>query len=218
MRFVNHYLSYFRQQLICHLLSARHSCRLCYLNFWAESCPSPSLGLGTYQLLLPQALLFESSCRELTLPTLWCSQRIPLWCMPFLLPWFFFFSFFVFGRVGVGHLRGYADLPPRWLWECFMPLICSPVGLHFPSRFGAGVWQHRSPLFSQCNVYGEALYRLGVQNLAYSWWFFSFSSAKCGSRFSGSFWSTELTLSGSSFWLPFLILRIDLDPFGNRGS
>jgi hypothetical protein len=30
-------------------------------------------------------------------------------------------------------------------WEHCVPLICSLVGLHLPSRFGASVWWHRSP-------------------------------------------------------------------------
>jgi hypothetical protein len=35
------------------------------------------------------------------------------------------------------------------LWEYCMMLICSPVGLHLSSRFGAGIWQHgRLPAFS----------------------------------------------------------------------
>jgi hypothetical protein len=55
----------------------------------------------------------------------------------------FFFSFFP-GWGGSVCPGGYADLFQGCLWEYCMPLS-SPGGLLFPSRLGAGIWQHRSP-------------------------------------------------------------------------
>jgi hypothetical protein len=117
----------------------------------------------------------------------------PLCCVPFLLPCLLFSGLFCFvlflqggGSVCPG---GYAGISQGWLWECCVPLICSPVDLRLPSRFGASIWQHRSPpVFSmQC----------GMERLCTGWGFgvseshlflvFSFSSAKCGSSFSGQF-------------------------------
>jgi hypothetical protein len=56
---------------------------------------------------------------------------------------FSFFSFFPGqGSVCPG---GYADLAQGCLWEYHVLLICSPGGLHLPSRVGAGVWWCGSP-------------------------------------------------------------------------
>jgi hypothetical protein len=63
----------------------------------------------------------------------------------FLVYYLGFFCLFVFAWQGSVCLGGYAGLSLGWQWEYGMLLICSPVGLHLPSRFGAGVWQLRSP-------------------------------------------------------------------------
>jgi hypothetical protein len=62
-------------------------------------------------------------------------------------PVFLFVFFFAgWGSVCPG---GSAGLSQGWLWEYRVPLICSPVGLRPPSRFGAGVWRRgRPPGFS----------------------------------------------------------------------
>jgi hypothetical protein len=68
-----------------------------------------------------------------------------------------------------------------------MPLICSPVGLHLPSRFGAGDWQYGALLVSQCNVEWRSFVQaggLGCQSFASSW---CFLSAKRGSSVSARF-------------------------------
>jgi hypothetical protein len=147
---VNHYLPYFRQWVISHLLSAIYFCRLCSLKVHAESCP---------------------------FPLLWCTQSTPPSVLRVLFSSLFIIQFclvwvFLWGSVCPG---GYAGLPQGWLWECSMPLICSPVGLHLPSRFGDSVWWcGRPPVFSVlhgveklCTGWG-----LGCRSFASSWWFF----------------------------------------------
>jgi hypothetical protein len=96
MSFVDHYLPYFRQWLITHLLSA----------------------------LLPfQPLLTESSHGDqLLAPPLFSSvltAPYPLHCM-FLFSSLFIFLYFFAGWV-VNLSRGYTDLSQGWLWEyCVM--------------------------------------------------------------------------------------------------
>jgi hypothetical protein len=195
MSFVNHYLSYFRQLLICHLLSAGHFCRLCYLKVHTGSCPTPFSVVNTCQPAAPAGSVIWKIMQGATPPLLSGVLKgpHPLCCVPFLLPCLLFSGLFCFvlflqggGSVCPG---GYAGISQGWLWECCVPLICSPVDLRLPSRFGASIWQHRSPpVFSmQC----------GMERLCTGWGFgvseshlflvFSFSSAKCGSSFSGQF-------------------------------
>jgi hypothetical protein len=58
---------------------------------------------------------------------------------------------------------GYSGLSQGWLWKYHVPFICSLVGLRFPSRLGAGIWQPGSPLgFS---IYG------GMGKLCVGWGF-----------------------------------------------
>jgi hypothetical protein len=57
-----------------------------------------------------------------------------------------FSSLFIIQFFGVFCCPGsYAGLSQGWLWEYYMLLICSPTGLHLPSRFGASIWWHGSP-------------------------------------------------------------------------
>jgi hypothetical protein len=56
-----------------------------------------------------------------------------------------YYSGFLWGGQGSVCLGGYAGLSQGWLWEYCVPLICSPVGLRLPSRFGAGIWWLGSP-------------------------------------------------------------------------
>jgi hypothetical protein len=60
---------------------------------------------------------------------------------------FQFLAYYSVFFVGQGSVcpGGYAGLSQGWLWEHHVPPICSPVGLHLPSRFGASIWQCRSP-------------------------------------------------------------------------
>jgi hypothetical protein len=82
---------------------------------------------------------------------------------------------------------GYTGLYQGWLWKYHMVLICSPVGLHLLSRFGAGIWWHRSLLVSHCNVtWRNPVWARGsgCQSFDSSLWFFS---AKCGSSILAKF-------------------------------
>jgi hypothetical protein len=51
----------------------------------------------------------------------------------------FITQFFFGGAAGVSLSAGYAYLSQGWLWEYHVLLICSPVGLYLPSRFGASI-------------------------------------------------------------------------------
>jgi hypothetical protein len=105
--------------------------RLCYCKFaWSLApCPSPFL-----------------RCTQCTIPPLLCI----LFSSLFIIQIFFF-------------LQGEVSLSRELCW--FIPwgtvgywvlLICSPVGLCLPSRFGAGIWWLRALLFSQCNEAGRS--------------------------------------------------------------
>jgi hypothetical protein len=173
-RFVISYLPYFRQRLICCLLSASYFCRLWLLKCCMESFPSlPSLVHSKH-------------------PTL--SAVCPF---QFLL-YYSVFKFFV-GQELVCP-GDYDGLSQGWLWEYHLPLICSPVVLHLPSRFGAGVWQDRSPPgFSVLHGMEKLRVDCGfrVWEFCLFWLVFSFlpSVAPASEQ---EFWFTDLTLSASS--------------------
>jgi hypothetical protein len=96
-----------------------YCCRLCLLNVPMETAPCPSPLLHCTQSTPPHYLSFSVAC--------------------------LLFRFFSFCGTGVSLFRGLCWFIPGVAWENCMLLICSPVGLHLPSRFGAGVWQHGSP-------------------------------------------------------------------------
>jgi hypothetical protein len=85
------------------------------------------------------ALLLSPSlvCSEHPTPSAECSFSVP--CLLFR-----FLSFFLWGGGSVCP-GGYAGLSQGCLWEYCVQLICSPVGLPLPSRFGASVLLLRSP-------------------------------------------------------------------------
>jgi hypothetical protein len=146
---VNSYLPYFKQWLICHLLSAGFF-RLCLLKVSKDSCPFPLLrGSGFSALYFSRPCLLKVQAAPCPSPLLLCAQST----LPSLLHVLFcslLFSLFVF-FVGWGSVcpGGYSGLSQGWLWEYFVPLICSPVGVRLPSTFGAGVWRRGSlPGFS----------------------------------------------------------------------
>jgi hypothetical protein len=81
---------------------------------------------------------------SLPLPLLQCAQSTPPPLLRILFSSLFIIQFF-FPRWGSDCPGSYSGLFQGWLWEYCMPLICSPVGLHLPSRFEAGIWWHESP-------------------------------------------------------------------------
>jgi hypothetical protein len=147
---VNHYLPYFRQQLIICLLSAGYFCSLCLLKVHAESSSLPLPDSPVERVagwLFLQALFTESSCRDQLLSPSSFSGALkaphPLCCMcPFKFLVYYSVVFVGWEPVCPG---GSAGLSQGWLWEYCMLLIFIPIGLHLPSRFGAGIWWHRSP-------------------------------------------------------------------------
>jgi hypothetical protein len=104
--------------------SASYCCRLCFLNVHLESCPS---------------LLLQ------------CNQSTPLSLLHVLFCSLFIIQCFLFSGLGSVCPRGYAGLSQGWLWEYHVLLICSPVDLRLPSKFGASIWWW-ALLVSQCNV------------------------------------------------------------------
>jgi hypothetical protein len=85
-----------------------------------------------------------------------------------------FYSIF-FPRAGLYCPEGYAGLSQGWLWGHCVPLICSPVGLHLPSRLEAGVWQRANPPgFSEYHGMEKLWAAWGLRggSFACSWWFF----------------------------------------------
>jgi hypothetical protein len=141
------YVSYFRQQFISHLLSAGYFYRLCLLKVHMESCPFPLLQgsdlLDSYFSRL-SLLKVHAESSSLPLPLLWCTQSTPPSLLHVLFSSLFIIQFFFVGHGSVCP-GGYAGLSQGWQWEYHMLLICSLVGLRLPSRFGASVWQSRSP-------------------------------------------------------------------------
>jgi hypothetical protein len=79
-----------------------------------------------------------------------------------------------------------------------VPLTCSPVGLHLPSRLGDGVWWCRGLLVFPYNIAWRSYVQAGgsgVSEFASSWWFFLTGVSPASQH---DFCFTELTLSTSS--------------------
>jgi hypothetical protein len=106
----------------------------------------PSLVERPANQLLLQALFTESSCGEqlLALPPSPMLSKHPTLFSAYPFQFLFYYSVFFVGQGSVCP-GGSAGLSQGWLWKYHVLLICSPVGLHLPSRFGAGVWWSRSP-------------------------------------------------------------------------
>jgi hypothetical protein len=131
------------------------------LDLWTAIC----LISGTFyhrplSALLPlQSLFNESSHGDelLAPPLLWCAHSTPQPCCVFLFSFLFIIPIFFFvGWVSVC-LGYYAGLSQGCLWEPHVPLTCSPVGLHLPSRSGDSLWWHGNSPVSQCNVAWRSL-------------------------------------------------------------
>jgi hypothetical protein len=153
MSFVNHFLPYFRQQLITCLLSAVYFFRLVYWKFIRRAAPPP-----LSSLLLLQVLFTESSCGDQLLAPLPFSSVLraphPLCWVSFSVPCLLFtFFFFLWGKgqsvqssmlvyPRVNHCSG------TTMCHLFTHLlVCvSQAGLE-PVSGGMGVL-----LFTQCNV------------------------------------------------------------------
>jgi hypothetical protein len=102
--FVNCYLPYFRQWLICHLLLAIYFCRLCLLKVHVESSslfPPPFSGGGACLLATFAGFVyweFAWRAAPCSFPLLWCTQStLPVCCVSFSVPCLLF-SFFLWGR------------------------------------------------------------------------------------------------------------------------
>jgi hypothetical protein len=150
--------------LQCRVLQACYSCSPCYLEFmWVTALPPLSSGVchtsttvaslvhsefageSRQTHLLWQGCLFKVHTGACPSPFLWSSRHPTVFAtcpFQFLV---FFFRFFFSPGCGSDCPGFYAGLSQGWLWGYHMPLICSPVGLHLPSRLGAGVWQFGSP-------------------------------------------------------------------------
>jgi hypothetical protein len=175
---VNSYLPYFRQRLICHLLSACYFSRLCLLIVCVESCLSSFLQWRGLSVGYFCRFCLLKACREssslLLLPHLVHSKSLSLsaaYSFQFLVYYSVFFC------VGWGSVcpGSYAGLSQRWLLEYHVPLICSPVGLCLPSRFGADSGGTGAFLFSQCNVSWRSFVQAGglrCWSFDSSWCFF----------------------------------------------
>jgi hypothetical protein len=95
---------------------------------------------------------------ELKEPSPLCYVSFSVACLSFS----FLFLFLFFAEQGSVCAVGYAGLSQGWLWGYCMLLICSPVGLHLPSRLGAGIWWCRSPPgFSIYLVWGSYVWAGG---------------------------------------------------------
>jgi hypothetical protein len=170
--------------------------------FSGWQCPSPLISGGAFPMtvtvvsfphsklagwgvpLLPSSagLFVYSSVGECPSPTLQSSGHPALFatCLFSFFRCLFIIQFvFFFSSLGGGQsVYGACWLSQGCLSEYCMLLICSPGGLHLPSRLGAGIWQHRSlPSFwFLCLTWGgEAMRGLGVwrcQSFASPWWFF----------------------------------------------
>jgi hypothetical protein len=133
LSFVNHYVPYFKQRLICHLLSASYFCRLCLLKVHMESS----------SLLLPPSLVHS---------------KHPAFCaacpFQFLAYYLLLFFFVGWGSVCPG---SYADLSQGWLG---MPhaaylLTCWSVSLKQVWSWHLAAWE--TSCFFSVTSHGEAL-------------------------------------------------------------
>jgi hypothetical protein len=102
--------------------------------------PSPVQRLVSHVLL--QVLLIEGSCRVQLLAPTPSPVHSEHPALPAVCPFQFlvYYSGVFFAGQGSVCPGCYAGLSQGWLWEYRVPLICSPVCLHLPSRLGAGVW------------------------------------------------------------------------------
>jgi hypothetical protein len=106
----------------------------------------PKLTGGSRQThYLWQACLFKVQADAYPTPFLWSAQGALSFLLSVLFSSLFFIQFFFPPGRRSNCPGGYAGLSQGWLWGYHMPLICSPVGLHFPSRLGASASLHRSP-------------------------------------------------------------------------
>jgi hypothetical protein len=171
---VNLYLLCLRLWLTCHLLSATCCCRLYLLQFSRMSHHTHLVQLALFRALLDACPFSFLQCRALPASCNCCPCLVSVQvlllhslaehpqgevffslspdlrdphtlCYMSFSQLFVYYSVFFLQGVGQSVCGGYADLSQGWLWEYHMLLICSPVGLHFPSRLVASAWQHRSP-------------------------------------------------------------------------
>jgi hypothetical protein len=125
---------------LCGMLSA--------LFQWAMAYHPPTVGPSDFSVFVYWKFAWRStSCPS---PLLWCTQSTPSpLCCVFLFRSLFIIQFvclFVcFAGWGSVCPGGYAGLSQGQLQEYCILLICSPVGLHLPSRFGAGIRCCRCP-------------------------------------------------------------------------
>jgi hypothetical protein len=122
----------------------------------SNSLPSPSFSSGGDCLPASSAgfIYWKFMWRAvpcLLPPSPVCQSAPPSWLCVFFSSLFIIQFLFIYFFVGQGLVcpGGYAGLSQGWLREYCVLLICSPVGLHLPSIFGAGIWWHGSlPGFS----------------------------------------------------------------------
>jgi hypothetical protein len=139
MVFVDCYWPYFKQQFITCPLSAL----LPFQSLFTESSHGD-------QFLAPPLLLW------------WLTAPRPLCCV-FCFSSLFIIQFFL-GGIGESLCPGgYVGLSQKWLWEYYMMLICSPVGLPDVSQAGLEPVSGRAGalLFSQCNVAQRSFVQAG---------------------------------------------------------
>jgi hypothetical protein len=168
MSFVNHYLPYFRQQLICSLLLAGYFCRLCLLKVHMESCPSHlfqwrSLSVSYFcRLCLLKVHVKSSSLLNPFSGVLKAPHH--LCCVSFSVPGLF--SFFWGGGAGVCLSRGLYWFIPG----VAVGVPCAACLLSCWSMSPKQVWsQHLQAQEPSCFLsvtwYGKALHRLGAQGV-----------------------------------------------------
>jgi hypothetical protein len=173
---VNHYLPYFKQQLICHLLSVIYYCRVCLLKDHIKSS-SLFLILSPVELLACQ-LLLQALCSEPSTLSASC---------PFQFLVYYSVVCCCFLRQGQS-VQGATLVYPRG--SCgsttcrlfaYLLVCISQADLELVTGNAEAL------LVSQCNMAWRSLLwagGLGCQGFASSWWFFP---AKCGSSVSGRF-------------------------------
>jgi hypothetical protein len=142
MSFVDHYLPYFRQQLITHPLSTL----LPFQSLFTESSQGDILLASP-----PSPVHLQHPDHSVV-----CSFSVSSLLFSYL-----FIFLWGGGSVCPG---GFAGLSQGWLWEYCMMLICSPVGLLNVSSSWHLV-AREPPCFLSVMCCGEALYGLGVQGV-----------------------------------------------------
>jgi hypothetical protein len=205
------------KQLLCHCLARRLGQETA---LWTTICPISGSGssAATVSHLLLQALFTESLHGKQPLappPLLWYTQStLPsllsvLFSSLFIIQVFFVVLFCVFVFAGWGSVcpGDYAGLSQGWLWEYWMLLICSPVGLDLPNQVWSqhlAVWE--PSWFLSVRWYTEAFCRLGVQVVRVLLILGVFFPSKCGSSVSARF---LIYRSHATCFLP-LITILDL--------